>query len=94
MSFALLLAPVGLLLLIRLVDFVDTSGLFCFIVDITAALFHCFSPLDCRHHLWRLYDALWPEEGNGSSPWGVAAAVVLLIVLASFHSTFVDMWGP
>ncbi|KAL0904127.1 hypothetical protein M5K25_026201 [Dendrobium thyrsiflorum] len=94
MSFALLLAPVGLLLLIQLVDFVNTSGLFSFIVDIIALLFNCFSPLDCRRHLRELYDALWPEEGSGSSPWGVAAAVVLLIVLASFHSTLVDMWGP
>ncbi|PKU59593.1 hypothetical protein MA16_Dca017156 [Dendrobium catenatum] len=94
MSFALLLAPVGLLLLIRLVDFVDTSGLFSFIVDITALLFNCFSPLDCRRHLRSLYDGLWPEESGGSSPWGVAVAVVLLIVLASLHSSFVDMWRP
>ncbi|XP_051182447.1 uncharacterized protein [Lolium perenne] len=33
-----------------------------------------------------------PSEG--SSPWGVAVVVVLLLVLASYHSTFTDMWNP
>lgn len=31
----------------------------------------------------------WEE---GGSPWGVAAVVVLLLVLVSFQSTFRDMW--
>ncbi|XP_062210581.1 uncharacterized protein LOC133912051 [Phragmites australis] len=40
---------------------------------------------------WRGYEGA-PAEG--SSPWGVAMVVVLLLVLASFHSTFQDMWKP
>ncbi|XP_078174107.1 uncharacterized protein LOC144567799 [Carex rostrata] len=35
----------------------------------------------------------YSNEG-GSSPWGVAALVVLVLILASFHSTFEDMWKP
>jgi len=33
-------------------------------------------------------------EGGGSSPWGVAALVVLLLVLASKISSFRSMWSP
>jgi hypothetical protein len=33
-----------------------------------------------------------PSEG--SSPWGVAMVVVLLLVLATYHDTFTDMWKP
>ncbi|XP_062216192.1 uncharacterized protein LOC133916516 [Phragmites australis] len=40
---------------------------------------------------WGGYESA-PAEG--SSPWGVAMLVVLLLVLASFHSTFQDMWKP
>ncbi|KAF7049720.1 hypothetical protein CFC21_058207 [Triticum aestivum] len=47
-----------------------------------------FYPTESR---WRGYPAA-PSEG--SSPWGVAMVVVLLLLLASFHSTFQDMWKP
>lgn len=47
-----------------------------------------FYPTESR---WRGYQAA-PSEG--SSPWGVAMVVVLLLVLTSFHSTFQDMWKP
>ncbi|KAJ4826098.1 hypothetical protein Tsubulata_010945 [Turnera subulata] len=43
------------------------------------------SPWDKRrrtHHI--------PSEG--SSPWGVAALIVLLLVLVQFQSTFLDAW--
>ncbi|XP_073313723.1 uncharacterized protein [Primulina huaijiensis] len=34
---------------------------------------------------------LMPSEG-GSSPWGVAAVIVLLLVLMRYQSTFLDGW--
>nr|GMC87449.1 uncharacterized protein LOC111410101 [Ipomoea batatas] len=32
----------------------------------------------------------WPSEG--SSPWGVAALIILLLVLLQYQSTFLGMW--
>ncbi|CAK7329554.1 unnamed protein product [Dovyalis caffra] len=43
------------------------------------------SPWDKRR---RTYNR--PSEG--SSPWGVAAVIVLLLVLVRFQSTFLDSW--
>ncbi|KAL6645919.1 hypothetical protein ACP70R_012678 [Stipagrostis hirtigluma subsp. patula] len=78
-SWALLAVPIALVLLIRWISSVESfEGYF------------GFYPSERR---WRgnRYDAA-PAEG--SSPWGVAMVVVLLLVLASFHSTFQDMWKP
>ncbi|KAL6867494.1 hypothetical protein ACP4OV_015518 [Aristida adscensionis] len=79
LSWALLAVPIALVLLIRWVSSVETfEGYF------------GFYPSERR---WRAnrYDAA-PAEG--SSPWGVAMIVLLLLVLATFHSTFQDMWRP
>ncbi|KAK3151052.1 hypothetical protein QOZ80_3AG0241080 [Eleusine coracana subsp. coracana] len=79
LSWLLLAVPIALVLLIRWISSVDSfEGYF------------GFYPSERR---WRAnrYDA-GPAEG--SSPWGVAMVVVLLLVLASFHSTFRDMWKP
>ncbi|BAH92077.1 uncharacterized protein [Oryza sativa Japonica Group] len=77
LSWALLLVPVALVLLIRWISSVDTfDGYF------------SFYPTERR---WNRYD---PGPAEGSSPWGVAMVVLLLLVLASFHSTFQDMWKP
>ncbi|KAM0935225.1 hypothetical protein DsansV1_C29g0209581 [Dioscorea sansibarensis] len=46
-----------------------------------------FLPYDYRR---RSYFAGYQE---GSSPWGVLAIVVLLLVLVSFQSDFRDMWS-
>ncbi|CAD6210436.1 unnamed protein product [Miscanthus lutarioriparius] len=61
-------------------------------------------PLDLLRRLLRGLLRLLPQgeplEGlrappaEGSSPWGVAMVVLLLLVLASFHSTIQDMWRP
>ncbi|WVZ56259.1 hypothetical protein U9M48_006816 [Paspalum notatum var. saurae] len=76
LSWALLVLPVALVLLIRWISSVETfEGYFGFYRTE-------------RHG--RRYEA--PAEG--SSPWGVAMVVLLLIVLASFHSTIQDMWRP
>ncbi|KAJ6896832.1 hypothetical protein NC651_022893 [Populus alba x Populus x berolinensis] len=32
------------------------------------------------------------QPSEGSSPWGVAAFIVLLLVLVRFQSTFLDSW--
>jgi hypothetical protein len=48
--------------------------------------FFATSPWDQRrrtHHL--------PSEG--SSPWGVAALIVLLLVMVQFRSVFLDSWS-
>ncbi|XP_059311318.1 uncharacterized protein LOC132062857 [Lycium ferocissimum] len=43
------------------------------------------SPWDRRRRMYQM-----PSEG--SSPWGVAALIVLLLVLLQYQSTFLDMW--
>lgn len=43
------------------------------------------SPWDQRRRTHRL-----PSEG--SSPWGVAALIVLLLVMVQYRSVFVDSW--
>ncbi|KAK7310965.1 hypothetical protein RJT34_08785 [Clitoria ternatea] len=35
-----------------------------------------------------------PTEAGGSPPWGVAALVLLLLLLASYLSNFRSMWSP
>lgn len=32
------------------------------------------------------------SQSEGSSPWGVAALILLLLVLVQFQSTFLDSW--
>jgi hypothetical protein len=79
LSWLLLAVPIALVLLIKWISSVESlEGYF------------GFYPSERR---WRAnrYDA-GPAEG--SSPWAVAMVVVLLLVLASFHSTFQDMWKP
>ncbi|CAD6202915.1 unnamed protein product [Miscanthus lutarioriparius] len=44
-----------------------------------------------RESRWKGYER---PPAEGSSPWGVAMVVLLLLVLASFHSTIQDMWRP
>ncbi|KAI0500812.1 hypothetical protein KFK09_019029 [Dendrobium nobile] len=86
MSFALLLTPLILLLLIRFLG--STDSLF----DGSGPLGFVF-PSD-RRRTRSFYERGTQQEGGGASPWGVAVAVVVLIVLASFRSSFEDMWGP
>ncbi|XP_060169330.1 uncharacterized protein LOC132600275 [Lycium barbarum] len=43
------------------------------------------SPWDRRRRMYQM-----PSEG--SSPWGVAALIVLLLVLLQYQSSFLDMW--
>ncbi|CAN1140297.1 hypothetical protein LINPERHAP1_LOCUS16240 [Linum perenne] len=32
------------------------------------------------------------QSSEGSSPWGVAAVIVLLLVLLQYQSSFLDSW--
>ncbi|KAL5210493.1 hypothetical protein ABZP36_006116 [Zizania latifolia] len=78
-NWALLVVPIALVLLIKWISSVETfEGYF------------GFYPTERR---WNRggYDA---AAADGSSPWGVAMVVLLLLVLATFHSTFQDMWKP
>ncbi|XP_078163507.1 uncharacterized protein LOC144558539 [Carex rostrata] len=76
-SLALLAVPLVLILLIRWLSSIES---FQGLIG-----FYCNN----RHHLMN-NDQL--NEG-GSSPWGVAALVVLILIMAFFHSTFRDMWS-
>jgi hypothetical protein len=76
-SLVLLIVPLVLILLIKLLSSVESfDGIVGF----------CRNN---RHHLTN-YERL--NEGGSTPPWGVAALVVLILILAFFHSTFQDMW--
>ncbi|KAK1326640.1 hypothetical protein QJS10_CPA01g02372 [Acorus calamus] len=48
-----------------------------------------------RSSLRRVPVMMMSPDGAGGSPWGVAAAVVLLLVLVSYQSRFLSQWsGP
>ncbi|XP_071932879.1 uncharacterized protein [Coffea arabica] len=68
--------PVVLIFLVRFLSSIDSPESF----------FWGTSPWD-RHRRMQYYR--YPE---GSSPWGVAAVILLLIVLLQFQSTFLDSW--
>ncbi|KAG1354067.1 hypothetical protein COCNU_07G001790 [Cocos nucifera] len=78
-NWALLVIPVVLLLVIRWLSSIERFE---------DTLLGSLLPYDRR----RSYNNYQPQEG--SSPWGVAAVVVLLLILVSFQSTFQDMWKP
>ncbi|KAK8916902.1 hypothetical protein KSP39_PZI022834 [Platanthera zijinensis] len=93
MSLGLFLGPVAVLLLIRFVPSAESLLAFSHsISDAGAALLGYLSPYSGRCFA-NLYDCISPQDGCAASPWGVAAAVVLLIVLASFRSVFLDKWA-
>ncbi|XP_078151902.1 uncharacterized protein LOC144547188 [Carex rostrata] len=75
-SLVLLVVPLVLILLIRWLSSIESF-------HGLVGFYH-----DNRRHLMNC-DQL--NEG-GSSPWGVAALVVLILILAFFHSTFQNMW--
>ncbi|KAJ3684503.1 hypothetical protein LUZ61_013667 [Rhynchospora tenuis] len=76
MSWALLVVPLLLILLIQLFSSIESFDGFLGFYR------------NNRHNRMNNGES---NEG-GSSPWGVAALVVLILILASFHSTFQDMW--
>ncbi|KAF3327087.1 hypothetical protein FCM35_KLT07205 [Carex littledalei] len=75
-SLVLLAVPLLLILLIRWLSSIESF-------HGLVGLYHN------NRHLLMNYDQL--NEG-GSSPWGVAALVVLILIMAFFHSTFQNMW--
>ena len=81
-SWILLGVPIALVLLIKWISSVDTfEGYF------------GFYPTERRWGGGGGY-GYGGAPSEGSSPWGVAMVVLLLLVLASYHSTFTDMWKP
>ncbi|RWW81726.1 hypothetical protein BHE74_00009855 [Ensete ventricosum] len=82
MSWVLLVIPVLLILVIRWlssIERLDDSLLGLFAYD---------------HRRRSYYNDSNERSQARSSPWGVAAVVVLLLVLVYFQSSFQDMWGP
>ncbi|XP_038973392.1 uncharacterized protein LOC103701491 [Phoenix dactylifera] len=79
MNWALLLIPIVLLLVIRWLSSIERFD---------DTFLGSLLPYDRRRSNY----INQPQEG--SSPWGVAAVVVLLLILVSFQSTFQDMWKP
>ncbi|KAJ8499824.1 hypothetical protein OPV22_010376 [Ensete ventricosum] len=82
MSWVLLVIPVLLILVIRWlssIERLDDSLLGLFAYD---------------HRRRSYYNGSNERSQARSSPWGVAAVVVLLLVLVYFQSSFQDMWGP
>lgn len=66
------------LLLILMVRWLSTMD--------TSDMFFSMSPWERR---WRTHRE---PSTEGGSPWGVAAFIVLLLVLVQFHSVFRDSW--
>ncbi|CAD5174503.1 unnamed protein product [Musa acuminata subsp. malaccensis] len=82
MSWALLVIPVLLILVIRWLSSIER---------LDDSLLGLFS-YDHRRRIY--YNGSNERPQVGSSPWGVAAVVVLLLILVYFQSSFQDMWGP
>ncbi|KAJ1692934.1 hypothetical protein LUZ63_009632 [Rhynchospora breviuscula] len=78
LSWILLAVPIVLIMLIKWLSSMDSFDGF----------LGFFYPNHRNHRVNYL------QNDGGSSPWGVAALVVLVLILASFHSTFEDMWRP
>ncbi|CAN1836867.1 hypothetical protein LINPERHAP1_LOCUS34905 [Linum perenne] len=76
-GWALLLVPVFLIFLVRWLSSFDSSD-----VMFKLSLWDRRRPTHYRQ----------PAEGGGSSPWGVAALIVVLLVLLQYQSAFLDSW--
>lgn len=78
-NWALLAAPILLLIAVRCLSSFEDPGSF-------FSLFGFSSYGRLRHS----HSGGGPSEGG--SPWGVAALIVLLLVLVQFQSSFLDSW--
>uniref|UniRef100_A0A1J3HH23 Transmembrane protein n=1 Tax=Noccaea caerulescens TaxID=107243 RepID=A0A1J3HH23_NOCCA len=76
MNLALLLIPLLLIVLVRWLSSMENPDAF-------------LGVFSSRRQIYRSPGA--GDEG-GSSPWGVAAVIVLLLVLLNYQSSFSEMW--
>ncbi|KAF5752033.1 hypothetical protein HS088_TW02G01053 [Tripterygium wilfordii] len=76
MGWALLAVPVVLIFLVRWLSSMENHD-----------MFFGWSPWDKRGRTY-----YGPSSSEGSSPWGVAALIVLLLILLRFQSVFLDSW--
>ncbi|KAL6270775.1 hypothetical protein ACE6H2_027686 [Prunus campanulata] len=72
-SWLLLFTAIALLLLVKLLSFLDPDWFFSL----------------CP---WGSNRITYHEPSEGSSPWGVVAVIVLLLVLLQYQSIFRDSW--
>lgn len=77
MGWVLMAAPLLLLLAVRWMSDREYPG----------GLIFGSTPFDRRRREYYLSAA-----GEGASPWGVLAVIVLLLVLVQFQSSFLDSW--
>ncbi|XP_071722390.1 uncharacterized protein [Rutidosis leptorrhynchoides] len=76
-NWLLLFIPITLLVLVHWLSSMETQPM----------IFGTMSPCEKRRH-----SHYYSSTDGGSSPWGVAAFILLLLVLVQFQSTFLDMW--
>lgn len=76
MNLALLLIPLFLIVLVRWLSTVENPDAF----------------LGMFSNRRQTYGSPNAGDGGGSSPWGVAAIIVLLLVLLQYQSSFLGMW--
>jgi hypothetical protein len=74
----------------------DQTKLFLILTPLLLVLaVHCLSNVDAQHFSLSF---LAPEQDSihraGSSPWGVAVLLMVLIFMVSYQSSFHEMWFP
>ncbi|GAA0140242.1 hypothetical protein LIER_35208 [Lithospermum erythrorhizon] len=77
MGWFLMAAPLVILIIVRMLSGVE---------NIPGGWLFGSSPFDRRRRMY------YQMPSEGSSPWGVAALIVLLLVLVQYQSSFLENW--
>ncbi|PKA57989.1 hypothetical protein AXF42_Ash012528 [Apostasia shenzhenica] len=85
-NWALIFSPLALLLVIRWISSADS------LFDAGGILGFLFPGGQYIHR--RISHAGERHQDGAPSPWGVAAFVVVVLLLISFHPSLRDFWGP
>ncbi|KAK7283543.1 hypothetical protein RIF29_13118 [Crotalaria pallida] len=79
LGWLLFVTPVVLILIVRCLSSIENSDIWWWFSS---------SPWERRSRTQHIPSS----EGSSSSPWGVAAFILLLLILAQYQSTFLDSW--